>query len=103
MQKKKQFRFVFTLPDAPFISSHIRSSFLYFLLFAMPPFGHMTLPHKGAMIELRKSGVRAISIAKRFGYSRGTKTNRTQSLEGCFLRLPQKALRVYAKAHAGGH
>ena len=30
----------------------------------MPPFGHMTLPHKGAMIELRKSGLRAISIAK---------------------------------------
>ena len=36
-------------------------------------------------------------------FSRGTKTNRTQSLEGCFLRLPQKALRVYAKAHAGDH
>ena len=53
----------------------------------------------------RKSlGSNEAHAKKRAGnLSRETKKNCTQSLEGYFLRIPQKALRVYAKVHAGSH
>ena len=99
MQKKKQFRFVFTLPGAPrrLNEAVARTSWSKAVWRLAGELARSQSDRK----SLESNEAHAKKRASDF--SRGTKTNRTQSLEGCFLRLPQKALRVYAKAHAGGH
>ena len=57
--------FEFVIPKLDAVSACC-AFFTFFFNFTMPREAHLTLPHKGAMVELRKSGVqrreRATSI-----------------------------------------